>query len=178
MRWYITVVLFCISYYLAMVSNFLLRLAHRKEEVVPPSLSSCGAQAWSPHSTWSIPGPGMMPEGPTLSGAFLITGLSVCLFIFEMYIYVNWNVFLYNVVLDSPGQLHQSAIGICIPTLSWTSLAGSPSHPSSHHRAPRWALCAIEQVPTCYLFYTLRWIYVEALVSIGPPLILPLCQQV
>ena len=177
MRWYITVVLFCISYYLAMVSNFLLRLAHRKEEVVPPSLSSCGAQAWSPHSTWSIPGPGMMPEGPTLSGAFLITGLSVCLFIFEMYIYVNWNVFLYNVVLDSPGQLHQSAIGICIPTLSGT-LPPSLSPRSSHHRAPRWALCAIEQVPTCYLFYTLWWIYVEALVSIGPPLILPLCPQV
>ena len=102
----------------------------------------------------------------------------ISLFIFGMYIYVNWNVFLYNVVLDSLGQLHQSAIGICIPTLSWTSLAGSPSHPSSHHRALRWALCAIEQVPTCYLFYTLRWIYVEALVSIGPPLILSLCPQV
>ena len=102
----------------------------------------------------------------------------ISLFIFEMYIYVNWNVFLYSVVLDSPGQVHQSAIGMCIPTLSWTSLPGSPSPPSSQHRAPRWALCAIEQGPTCYLFYTLRWIYVEALVSIGPTLILPLCPQV
>ena len=178
MRWYITIVLFCISYYLMVVSNFLLCLAHRKEQVVPRSLSRCGAQAWSCHSTWSIPGPGMMPEVLTLSGGFLITGLSVCLFIFEMYIYVNWNVFLYSVVLGSVGQLHQSAIGMCIPTLSWTSLPGSPSPPSSQHRAPRWALCAIEQGPTCYLFYTLRWIYVEALVSIGPTLILPLCPQV
>lgn len=178
MRWYITVVLFCISYYLAMVSKFLLHLAHRKEQVFPPSLSSCRAQAWCPQSTWSIPGPGMMTEIPTLSGGFLCTGLSVCLYIFEMYIYVNWNVFLYSVVLDSVGQLHQSAIGIFIPALSWTSLPGSPSPPSSHHRAPRWALCAIEQGPTCYLFYTLWWVYIEALLSIGPTLILPLCPQV
>ena len=42
----------------------------------------------------------------------------ICLFIFEMYIYVNWKVFLYKVVLDSAVQLHHSAIGIGIPILS------------------------------------------------------------
>ena len=37
---------------------------------------------------------------------------------------------------------------------SWTSLPRlHPTH-LGHHRAPGWALCAIQQVPTSYLFYT------------------------
>ena len=45
MRWCIIVALFCISYCLALVSIFHFPLARLKEQVAPPRLSSCGAQA-------------------------------------------------------------------------------------------------------------------------------------
>ena len=61
---------------------------------------------------------------------------------------------LYNVVSVSPVQWSESAI--CIPKSppSWTS--HPPPHPThlGHHRAPSWAPCAIQQVPTSYLFHT------------------------
>ena len=38
-----------------------------------------------------------------------------------------------------------------------------------HHRAPSWAPCAIQQVPTSYLFYTCLCIYVPISQFIPPP---------
>ena len=47
-----------------------------------------------------------------------------------------------------------------------------PSHPLGHHRAWSWVPCAIEQLPTCYL-YTQECIYVNATLSICPILSFP-----
>ena len=91
----------------------------------------------------------------TVRGILMHRVISLFVYLWDVYIcklFYIYIVFLYSVVLDSVGQLHQSAIGIFIPALSWTSLPGSPSPPSSHHRAPRWALCAIEQVPLATYF--------------------------
>ena len=44
----------------------------------------------------------------------------------------------------------------------WTSLPPHlhPIH-LGHHRAPSWAPCAVQQLPTGYQFYTWQWIYVN-----------------
>ena len=58
---------------------------------------------------------------------------------------------LYNVVLVSAVQWSESALCIPISPPSWTSLLpNSPPPPPhlGHHRAPSWAPCAIQQVPT------------------------------
>ena len=45
-----------------------------------------------------------------------------------------------------------------------------PPHPTplGHHRALSWAPCAIQQVPTSYLFYTWEWAYVKPNLPIHP----------
>ena len=53
------------------------------------------------------------------------------------------------------------------------SLLGLPPNPLSHHRASSWALCAIQQLPTSYLFYTWQCIYVNATLAIHPTLHFP-----
>ena len=53
------------------------------------------------------------------------------------------------------------------------SLPSPPSHPSSHHRAPSWAPCAVQQVPTCYLFYIRQCAYIEPHLPFILPLLLP-----
>ena len=56
---------------------------------------------------------------------------------------------------------------------------GPPSHPTPHpthvgsHRAPSWAPCAIQQVPTSYLFYAWQCIYVYPNLPIRPTLPFP-----
>ena len=55
-----------------------------------------------------------------------------------------------------------------------------PSHPPippllGHHRAPGWAPCVIQQLPTGYLFYPWYCIRVSATLSILPSLSLPHC---
>ena len=59
---------------------------------------------------------------------------------------------LYNIVLVSVIHQHQSAIGIRMSPLSWTSL---PPHstPLGCHRESGWAPWVIQQIPTGYLFY-------------------------
>ena len=95
-RWCITV-LFYISCYLAMLSISFASCPSKGRSCPPPppqpSLSSWGAQSLSPQSAWSIPGPGMRPAGPSLSGGFLSTALClVFLLSFEMNIYIFWNI--------------------------------------------------------------------------------------
>ena len=48
--------------------------------------------------------------------------------------------------------------------LSWPSIP----HPTplGHHRAPSWAPCAVQQLPTSNLFYTWSWTYASATLSI------------
>ena len=43
----------------------------------------------------------------------------------------------------------------------------NPTH-LGHHRAPSWAPCVIQQVPTSYLFYTWQCRYVNPNLSIHP----------
>ena len=50
---------------------------------------------------------------------------------------------------------------------------GSHPTPLGHHRAPGWAPCVIQQLPTSYLFYTRSYIYVSATFSIHPALSFP-----
>ena len=59
----------------------------------PPSLSSWGAQASSPQSAWSIPGPGLRPEGPSLGPKHCVmSGFSF--FFWDEYIYIlEYNCF-------------------------------------------------------------------------------------
>ena len=49
-----------------------------------------------------------------------------------------------------------------------------PSHPLGHHRAPSWAPCAIQHLPTSYLCYTWQCVYISATLSICPTLSFPL----
>ena len=64
---------------------------------------------------------------------------------------LQYSCFTMNVVLVSAVQWTESALCIHISTPSWDSL---PHHrtPPGHHRAPSWALCAIQQLPmmTCF----------------------------
>ena len=45
--------------------------------------------------------------------------------------------------------------------------------PSSHHRAPGWAPCVVQQLPTSYLFYTWQHTCVNATLSICSTLPFP-----
>ena len=60
------------------------------------------------------------------------------------------------------------------------SLLGLPTahpHPTlpGHHRAPSWASCDVQRLPTSCLFYTWQHIYVNATLSICPTLSFPCC---
>ena len=59
-------------------------------------------------------------------------------------------------VLVSAVQQHESVITIHIYPLTLEP-PSSPPHPVplGHHRAPGWALCVIQQLPTSCLFYIL-----------------------
>ena len=54
-----------------------------------------------------------------------------------------------------------------------------PPHPTplDHHRAPSWASCALQQVPTSYLFYTWVCICVDSNLPTHPILFFPLLIQ-
>ena len=58
-----------------------------------------------------------------------------------------------------------------------SSLLDPPSHPHPlppvHHRAPSWAPCAIQQIPTSYVFHTQLYIYVKPNCPIHPTLPFP-----
>ena len=56
-------------------------------------------------------------------------------------------------MLISTIQQSESAVSIHISPLYWTSLPPHPI-PLGHHRAPGWAPCVIQQLPTSYLFFT------------------------
>ena len=84
---------------------------------------------------------------------------------------------LYNVVLVSAVQWSESAIRIPISPSSWTSLPPFPLH-LGHHRGPSWAPCAIQQVPTTYLF-THGSVFMSNLISqFTPPSPSPPCPHV
>ena len=48
------------------------------------------------------------------------------------------------------------------------SLLGLPPTPVGHHRAPGWAPCATQQLPTSFLLYTWYCVYVSATLPIHP----------
>ena len=64
----------------------------------------------------------------------------------------------------------RSAISIHISPPSWASIPPAPhTTPLGHHRAPSWAPCIIQQVPTSYLFHTCRWTNASFLILPTPP---------
>ena len=66
-------------------------------------------------------------------------------------------------MLVSAVQQHGSAICIRIFPLSCTSLPPFHSTHLCHHRALSWALCAVQQLPTSHLYYTLVFSSVQLL---------------
>ena len=50
--------------------------------------------------------------------------------------------------------------------------------PLGHHRAPSWAPCAIQLLPTSCLFYIWKCVYVNATLSIHPTLPFPHCAHI
>ena len=62
-------------------------------------------------------------------------------------------------------------IPICPP--SCVSLPPSLSHPLGGHKAPSRCPCAIQLLPTSYLFYIWQCIYVHATLSLRPSLPFP-----
>ena len=68
---------------------------------------------------------------------------------------------------ESTGGIHMSPPSCLPPT-------PPPSHPLGHHRASRWASCAIRQVPTCCLFYAWWCVYVDPSLPVHPPSLCPL----
>ena len=75
--------------------------------------------------------------------------------IFKMYSFLIEGSLLYNIVLASGTDQHESAIGIHTSPSSWTSLPPS-THPTllDSYKAPIWVLWVIQQIPIGYLFYT------------------------
>ena len=51
----------------------------------------------------------------------------------------------------------------------------APSRFSGHHRVPGWAPCAMQQLPSSYIFFTWEFIYVKATFSICFTLPFPCC---
>ena len=49
------------------------------------------------------------------------------------------------------------------------------SRSSGHHRVPGWAPCAVQQLPSSYIFYTQEFIYVNVTFSICSTLSFPCC---
>ena len=74
--------------------------------------------------------------------------------IFKMYSFLIEGSLLYNIVLASGTDQHESAIGIHTSPSSWTSLPPS-THPTllDSYKAPIWVLWVIQQIPVGYLFY-------------------------
>ena len=62
---------------------------------------------------------------------------------------------LYNVMLISAVAQSESAVCIHMSSSSWAFLPPIHPHltPLSHHGALSWAPCAIQRLPTSYLFY-------------------------
>ena len=60
---------------------------------------------------------------------------------------------------------------------SRASLSLPPHHliHLGHHRAPSWASCDVQRLPTSCLFYTWQHIYINAALSICPTLSFPCC---
>ena len=85
---------------------------------------------------------------------------------FSLKIFLNWSLI----------ALHSCVAFCCISTwISYkytyvSSLLSLPPTPLGHHRAPSWALCAMQQLPTSYLLYTWWCIYVSPTLSICPTL--------
>ena len=75
-------------------------------------------------------------------------------------------------------QWSESAIWVHITPPSWTSLHPNPP---GHHRTLSWAPCAVENLPTSYLFHTQQCMHVDPNLSVHPvPLFLTpsLCPHV
>ena len=82
---------------------------------------------------------------------------------------------LYSVVLASATQQQESAVSIHISTPSWTFSPSLHPTPLGCYRAPGWAPCVTQQLPTSY--FTYGSIYVLLLLFSHPPFPL-LCPEV
>ena len=92
------------------------------------------------------------------------------------FIFFLFNIFigvylLYNIVLVS--TLKQSATATCIHISPYTLPLAPPSHALQPtflggHKAPSCSPCAMQLLPTSYLFYVWQCIYVHATVSLVP----------
>ena len=83
---------------------------------------------------------------------------------------------VYNLLLASTIQQHESAICIHMSPPSWKSL--SPSPPPillDCHRAPGWASCPLQQPPMSCLFHTWQSVCFSASLSVCPALSFPCC---
>ena len=89
--------------------------------------------------------------------------LGCSLLFFKKIIYFLVGVQLvYNIVLVSTVQQHESAICIHISPFSWASLS-PPSHHLGHHRAPSWALCVIYNSSPLASYFTNDSVYARVL---------------
>ena len=86
----------------------------------------------------------------------------------------NGVLLLYNVVLVSAVQKHESAISTYISLSSWASLPPSHPTPLGHHRSLSWAPCAVQEL--CINF-THGSVYIYITFSIHPTLPFPHCEQ-
>ena len=109
--------------------------------------------------------------------------LAICMFFLEkclvspskkmflhLFLLGGKKIFVYNIVLVSALQQHESTISI--HTFSLLNLPPTPPHAIlvGHHRAPGWAPCAMQHLPISCLFYTWQCTYSNAILSIRPTL--------
>ena len=74
--------------------------------------------------------------------------------VYKYLFFFNWSIIALHCVSFCHTMKSVSYMCTCISFLSWTSLSPHP-HPShlGLHRAPSWAPCPVQQLPTSYLFH-------------------------
>lgn len=128
-----------------------------------PSFNSCLTLSVAPIWSKSL-----------FSFTWISSVLSCCLpaathFFFLLYFYFIGVWLLYNVVLASTIWHCESATSVCVCVCVFSLLCLSPTppllHPTpeGHHRAPSCAPCAIQHLPTGYLFLSVYKVYVSML---------------